>query len=368
MHSIFKNTKCLVILATLIFSSCATKRNSVSCPSFDRKSKSGRLASSQTDNKNEIFSFKRNQKSNKRILKSSKPHHPQNKALDDSDFIIPSINDNDHSAPYPQIIEIEENDFSVASISDSDQSLALNAAPYLNTTKRNQNKRNNWKAKISKSEQNNDLKIRKENIRGTVSDSIFSKKYSDVDAQRKSKRKDAGIKGGAILLLAVLAGISIPALGTVTASIGLIAILLLDILISIGVIRYYRKAKPKLAKTTGFLRLLYSAIFGLGIGYHIFGNVVMFNKYWSLGLIVFGFHLIALGILFNNEGGKRWINYTIKALLIIAGIGYTLLNVGLLFTANSVAFTALIQPIFIVPQILGEILFALWMIIKGGKK
>jgi len=116
------------------------------------------------------------------------------------------------------------------------------------------------------------------------------------------------------------------------------------------------------------LRLLYSAIFGVGIGYHIVGNVAIFNKFWSLGLIAFGFHLIALGILFNNEGGKKWVNYTIKSLLIIAGIGYILLNVGLLFTANPAAFTALIQPIFIVPQLLGEVLFALWMIIKGGKK
>src|SRR5690606_3072910 len=139
---------------------------------------------------------------------------------------------------------------------------------------------------------------------------------------------------------------------------------LLDVLISICIIRYYRKEKPELAKATGFLRLFYSAIFGTGIGYHILGNVTMFNKFWSPGLIVFGLHLIALGILFNNEGGKKWVNYTIKSLLIIAGMGYIVLNAGLLMAANPAAFTALIEPIFIAPQILGEVLFALWMIVK----
>ena len=36
---------------------------------------------------------------------------------------------------------------------------------------------------------------------------------------------------------------------------------------------------------------------------------------WSWGLIAFGLHLIALGISFKNEGGKKWLNKTIKIVL-----------------------------------------------------
>lgn len=218
-----------------------------------------------------------------------------------------------------------------------------------------------------------EYKKRKRNSNAKIRNSKELKQHAlaeqdSDDIKLKSKRKDAIIKGVAIILMALLAGISVPALGTVTAIIGFSAILLLDILISIGIIRYYRDKKEKLAKTTGLLRLLYAAVFSIGISYLWLGNLAMFNKFWSLGLITFGFHLIALGLLFNNEGGKKWVNYLIKSLLIIAGIGYIFLNVGLLFVPNPVAFTALVQAIFIAPQILGEILFALWMIIKGGKK
>lgn len=182
-----------------------------------------------------------------------------------------------------------------------------------------------------------------------------------------SRRQLAISKGMAILVMAVTAGISIPVLGSLTASIGLSIIALLDIWIGLGVIKYYKHDKPAWAQISGGLRLLYACIFGIGIIYHIMGQVQVFSKFWSLGLIVFGLHLIALGIVFQNEGGKKWVNYLIKGLLIMAGVGYTFLNVGLLFASNPIAFTALIQPIFVGPQILAEVLFALWMIVKGGK-
>lgn len=181
------------------------------------------------------------------------------------------------------------------------------------------------------------------------------------------ERKTAITIGGALLLMAVLSGISIPVLGSVTASIGLVGIFLLDILVSFAISRYHKKYQPKLARTAGILRLTYTAVFGVGIGYHLAGNVVLFNKFWGIGLIVFGLHLIALGVLFHNEGGKKWVNVGIKSLLIIAGIGYIVQQVGVLLVANPVAYAALIQSIFIAPMILGEVLYALWMLFKGGK-
>jgi hypothetical protein len=198
-----------------------------------------------------------------------------------------------------------------------------------------------------------------------VKDSPMNKPNSKI--KNTPKRKTAKITGWSLLLMAVLSGISIPVLGTLTASIGLIGIFILDILVSFGILKYYKKEKPKLAKVSSILRLLYTAILGIAIGHHIAGSVSMFNHVWGIGLIVFGIHLITLGIMFNNESGKKWVNYLIKGLLIFAGLGYIILNVGILIVPNPVGFTAMIEPIFIIPMVLGEVLFALWMLIRGGK-
>ncbi|MBX2945776.1 MAG: DUF4386 domain-containing protein [Cyclobacteriaceae bacterium] len=344
MKRIFRSTKIVITFAVLILSSCATPSN-VGCPSFG----SGKVTKSKKY-KSGISTFKirkafaLNTGSKSKREKISRPNFVDNhfEGLGVVELDLLASNK-----------EIDSHDFFLSNLIEQNH--------------RHENKVENLR------KLNLDKKIKIINTTSYLSlNEVFEKKETlntiqDALNHKKSRRKGAILKGGAIILMALLAGISIPVLGTSTASIGLVAILFLDVLISIGIIRYYRNEKPKLAKATGYLRLIYSAIFGVGIGYHMLGNVAMFNKFWSLGLIAFGIHLVALGILFNNEGGKKWVNYTIKSLLIIAGIGYMLLNVGLLFTANPVAFTALIQPVFIVPQILGEILFALWMILKGGR-
>lgn len=154
---------------------------------------------------------------------------------------------------------------------------------------------------------------------------------------------------------------------------------LLDILTSVGVIGYFREKKPKLAWLSGGLRLGYSAVLGgaivqllrlnpAGPASQIFNHLQTFSNLWGAGLIVFGLHLIALGVLFNPEGGKKWVKWGIKGALIVAGLGYVIEQVGALFVPNPAAFVASLQPVFIIPMIVGEVAFAIWMIAKGGKK
>ena len=185
--------------------------------------------------------------------------------------------------------------------------------------------------------------------------------------EKGSKRKTAIVTGASLLLMAVLAGISMPVLGTLTATLGLIGIFLLDLLVSFGIIKYYKPENPKLVKASGFLRILYTAFLGIAIGHHIAGSVAMFNKAWGIGLIFFGIHLITLGLMFDNAGGKKWVKYLIQSLLIIAGIGYIISYVGILVVPNPVSFEAAMEAIFILPMVLGEVFFALWMLLKGGK-
>ncbi|MFA9212613.1 MAG: DUF4386 domain-containing protein [Candidatus Methylacidiphilales bacterium] len=215
-----------------------------------------------------------------------------------------------------------------------------------------------------------------------------------------SKRKLALIIGISLLLMAVVATLTVPPLtelfvlnnatltglnvtsnfGKYTAAVfGWVIIGILDLIASWGIYKYYKDEEPKKAKITSGLRVLYTAILGIGIAQlfmvssissaaTIYSHINMFNKIWGIGLIVFGFHLIALGLLYKNEGGKKWVNITIKSLLIAAGIGYIIQYVGILLVANPVTYAAFVQPIFIIPMILGEILYAIWKIAKGGKK
>ncbi|MFZ4107219.1 DUF4386 domain-containing protein [Flavobacterium sp.] len=213
------------------------------------------------------------------------------------------------------------------------------------------------------------------------------------------KRNIAKIIGIALLLMAVIAAISAPITSGmfisgnasltafnvasgyskfISSIVGWIGIFILDLLVSIGIYKYYKKEKPKLAKITSILRLIYSAFLGAAIiqllkvtitnpAITLYNYLNMFNTIWGLGLIAFGFHLIALGVLFENEGGKKWINVAIRTLLIIAGLGYIILYVGMMIVPNPVSFTNMIKPIFLIPFIFGEVLYALWMLIKGGK-
>jgi hypothetical protein len=237
-----------------------------------------------------------------------------------------------------------------------------------------------------------------DSIRHTVSE---KKKETSVNQQENkfSTRKWAIIIGLSILLLALTAGVVVTALGglfvlgntaltgaLVTANFGRFiaaiagwsTILMLDVLIGLGVIRYYKKDKPKISALAGALRLLYSAVLAVGIGHlikaafassaaSIYSGIAAFNMFWGLGLILFGVHLIVLGITFQNEGGKQWVTIAIKTLLILAGIGYIVQYVGILVVANPLVFAATMEAIFIVPMIISEISYGLWKLFKGGK-
>lgn len=221
-----------------------------------------------------------------------------------------------------------------------------------------------------------------------------------MTTQKNSKRTLAIITGLALLLMAVVAACSAPVISKafvlgnpsltalnvtghfgkyIGAVIGWLMILALDLLVSLGVYNYYKKEKPNMAFTSGFLRLVYSIFLGAAIfqllqvsvassAMIIYHSIQAFNSIWGWGLIVFGLHLITLGLLFENEGGKKWLTIIIKTLLIVAGLGYMILYIGILFSHNPLAFAALIQSIFLIPMILGEVFFAIWMLIKGGKK
>lgn len=238
----------------------------------------------------------------------------------------------------------------------------------------------------------------------STSSSIKTKKVNqlkkDKQPNNKKKRRLAILIGASILLMGILAGITVPALsglfvlnnvaltasnvianfGVYTAAVGgWISIFVLDLLASFGIYKYNKEEKPKMAALTGGLRLAYTGLLGVGINQllkvstttpaaSIYQHIDSFNSFWGFGLIFFGLHLLTLGIMFKNEGGKKWVNAAIKTLLIVAGIGYIIQYVGILFVPNPVSFAAFVEPIFIIPMVLGEVFYGIWNLFKGGKR
>lgn len=348
--NIFQGTKIIIIITVLILSSCATP-SKVDCPSFD----SGKVAKSKNYksrvnnfNVRKTFALKDRYNFKREKLTNSNPVNDQIEdlnVLEHDLFVQNEIEDS---------INIETLEAAYTFEQKGDEAYGNIGINHIKIQKHNIYTRRNMNNIKTSS------KIPKDVIYYPV------KKIKDIN-KNKTERKTAKVIGGALLLMAVLAGIAIPALGSLTASLGLVGIFILDILVSFGIYKYHKKEKPKLAKVSSILRFLYTAILGVAIGYHIMGNVPIFNSIWGIGLIAFGIHLITLGILFNNEGGKKWVNIFIKSLLIIAGIGYVIQYIGILIVPNPIGFAALIESLFIIPMILGEVFFALWMLIKGGK-
>ena len=210
-----------------------------------------------------------------------------------------------------------------------------------------------------------------------------------------TKRNTALITGFSIILMAVAAGYSVGnVFGSLvvadndnltteniindislskTGIIGGVVIFICDLIVSLGVYLLFQEKNNKLALSTAWLRFFYTIILGIAISRlimvsisyeNLIYNLNLFNEIWSFGLTIFGLHLICLSYLFYNE--SVW-NKLISLLLILAGIGYLVTYIGELVLPNFGNYKQTIEMIFMAPMILGEIGFAIWLLIKGGK-
>lgn len=82
-----------------------------------------------------------------------------------------------------------------------------------------------------------------------------------------------------------------------------------------------------------------------------------FHFEWSFGLIIFGIYLILLGYLvFKAE----YVPKIFGILLVIAGFGYLINTLGLFLFPN-------INTEFLMITFFGELIFMIWLLIKGSK-
>lgn len=159
--------------------------------------------------------------------------------------------------------------------------------------------------------------------------------------------------------------------------IGFIIIILLDIIVSLTIYFFFKDDNSKLAFLSFLLRIIYTIIFIFSFGYlvdnvlltsinndTVLENYQMFYLLWSLGLIVFGFHLLVVGILMKLH---KQIPKILWYLTILAGVSYILVHFLKNVFPEISEFTTTLENILSLPMAIGEIGLAVWLLTKGGK-
>lgn len=163
---------------------------------------------------------------------------------------------------------------------------------------------------------------------------------------------------------------------------GWLGIILADVMVSWCVQNIYKAKKGSIASLSAIFRYLYTAVLivatiSLVLAHFVQGEfngmfeesvyllVSAFNVIWSFGLIVFGFHLIVLAYLVY-ESPK--ISKVLAILLLLGGIGYVLIHGGQWISSNFKAYEGILENIFMLPMVIGELGWGIYLLIKGFRK
>ena len=164
-----------------------------------------------------------------------------------------------------------------------------------------------------------------------------------------------------------------------------IIIFLTDLLVAWALYQYFKPVNSRLSAGTAWVRFIYAGILAAGL-FHLFtidglvakpqavgieemGKQMLearnqFEQLWSFGLILFGIHLLGLGSLCLQAkkvpGIFGW-------LLLIAGVSYLFIHTAKQLGAGSDSFIATLEMVLGLPMALGELGFALWLLLRGAR-
>jgi hypothetical protein len=153
---------------------------------------------------------------------------------------------------------------------------------------------------------------------------------------------------------------------------GILAFLLtvvFDVVVAWALYELYKK--HILSGLSTFFRMMHAAIIGVAIfalplalasttQIEILKQVDIFNTIWLIGLFFFGMHLILLGRIIKKPR-------IIAFFLVISGIMYMIDTTAHFLLINYDAYGSLFLALVAIPSIIGEMSFAIWLLIKGGK-
>lgn len=153
---------------------------------------------------------------------------------------------------------------------------------------------------------------------------------------------------------------------------GILALLItvvFDVVVAWALKELYKNHSLTVLST--YFRMMHAAIMGVAIFAlplalkkttpdDILVQVDTFNYIWLIGLFFFGIHLILLSKI-------AIVPRFIKVFLVIAGVMYVVDTVAHFSLSNYADFASVLLILVAIPSILGEMSFALWLLIKGGK-
>ena len=164
--------------------------------------------------------------------------------------------------------------------------------------------------------------------------------------------------------------------------VGWVVIILLDIVMSWAFYVYLKPVHAEYSLLAAWLRLIYTAILVSAVSHliiasriiqensnemlasQIMTSIIAFESIWSIGLIVFGTHLIMIGYVAMKA---THIPKLISIFIIVAGVSYMLIHVLYGFLPQFEQVTTILETILSIPMMMGEVGFGLWLLLKGRK-
>ncbi|WP_035437530.1 DUF4386 domain-containing protein [Bacillus sp. UNC322MFChir4.1] len=169
---------------------------------------------------------------------------------------------------------------------------------------------------------------------------------------------------------------------------GWFIILITDIVVAWAFYIFLKPIHKNFSLLAAWLRLIYATVLGIAIlnllfvllltknttylsffkidqlQAHIMLFLEAFESIWSIGLIIFGGHLMIVGYLTVKSAS---IPKVISILLLLASVGYIVIHFCNTFSPENDKFISILQILFSIPMIAGELGFGIWLLLKGGK-
>jgi hypothetical protein len=162
-------------------------------------------------------------------------------------------------------------------------------------------------------------------------------------------------------------------------------ILISDVVAAWGLFLFFKPVNRDLSLLAAWFRLIYAAMLAVAIFNLVYAHMLMyqdtspspdipaqlgrdamfyieaFNTTWSLGLIVFGIHILLIGMLALKSG---FVLKIFGIILIIAFAGYIIPNISNLLFPEYEDAMRIVEWIFLFPM-LGEVALGIWLVVKG---
>lgn len=170
--------------------------------------------------------------------------------------------------------------------------------------------------------------------------------------------------------------------------VGFVIVLVLDVIISWALYMLLKRIDSQLALLAAFFRLIYTAVFAavifnflsvlqllkeeaylmeLGtnqLRMQVMMRIDAFNNGWVIGLVFFGIHLLFVGYLVYKSG---FMPKLLGVLVMLGGLGYLIDSFAKIILSNYADYASLFLLIVAIPGTIGEVGFAIWLLVRGKK-